>query len=191
MKTFISLTSALLLFTLISCAKKTETDAAKVAMDSNKAMVDTIKKSGAPDFSAETKFAVKTADYGMLEVQLSQLALKNAASKSVKDFAKNMVKDHTNANNQLMAMASTKGMALPAALGEKNQKTYDDIAKKTGKDFDKAYIDEMVSDHKDAVSDFESQAKDSKDADVKAWAGKTLPTLIHHMDMAKAIKNKM
>ena len=87
MKTFISFTSALCLLALVSCAKKSETDATKVAMDSNKALVDTIKKSGAPDFSSEAKFAVKTADYGMFEVQLSQLALKNASSKSVKDFA--------------------------------------------------------------------------------------------------------
>ncbi len=191
MKTFISLTSALALFALVSCGKKTETDAAKVAMDSNKAVVDTIKKSGAPDFTAETKFAVKTADNGMLEVKLSELAAKNAAAKNVKDFAKIMVKDHSAAGKELSAMAAGKGMALPATLGEKNQKTYDDMAKKTGKDFDKAYMDQMVSDHKDAVSDFEGMAKDSKDADVKAWATKTLPALMHHMDMAKAIKDKM
>lgn len=160
-------------------------------MDSNKVMVDTLRKTGAPDFSSEAKFAVKTADYGMFEVKLSQLALKNASSKSVKDFAKNIVEEHTNANNQLMAMAAKKSITLPAALGERNQKVYDDMTKKSGADFDKAYIDEMVSDHKDAVSDFESMAKDSKDADVKAWAGKTLPTLIHHQGMAKAIKDKM
>jgi putative membrane protein len=188
MKTFISFTSALFLLVLISCAKKSDTDATKIAMDSNKATVDTNKKAGAPDFSAETKFAVNTADGGMLEVQLSQLALTNASSKKVKDFAKIMIKDHTAAGNELKSLAATKGMALPASLGDKNQKIYDDMAKLTGADFDRAYMAQMVTDHNAAVSAFEAQAKDSKDADIKAWAGKTLPTLIHHMDMAKAIK---
>jgi len=191
MKTFISFTSALFLLALISCGKKTETDPAKVAMDSNKATVDTNKKAGAPDFSAETKFAVAIADGGMLEVKLSELAMKNASSKKVKEFAKIMIKDHTTAGNELKSMAETKGMALPASLGDKNQKIYDDMSKLKGADFDKAYMSQMVSDHKDAVSAFESQAKDSKDADIKAWAGKTLPTIIHHMDMAKAINDKM
>ena len=191
MKTFISFTSALFLLALLSCGKKTETDPAKVAMDSNKATVDTNKKAGAPDFTAETKFAVTIADGGMLEVQLSELALKNASSKKIKEFAKIMVKDHTAAGKELQSMAATKGMALPASLGDKNQKIYDDMSKLKGADFDKAYIGQMVSDHNSAVSAFESMAKDSKDADVKAWAGKTLPTLIHHQGMAKAIKDKM
>jgi putative membrane protein len=191
MKTFISLTSALFLFVLISCAKKSDTDATKVAADSNKATVDTLKKTGAADFSPDTKFAVAIADGGMTEIQLSQLALKNASSKSVKDFAKIMVKDHTGAAAELKGACDKKGIALPADLSDKSQKICDDMSKKTGTDFDKAYMDQMVSDHQGAVTAFESEAKSGNDADLKAWAGKTLPTIMHHLDMAKAIKEKM
>ncbi len=191
MKTFISITASLFLFVLISCAKKSDSDATKVAADSNKATVDTLKKTGAADFSPDTKFAVAIADGGSTEIQLSQLALKNASAKSVKDFAKIMIKDHTGAAGELKATADKKGIALPQNLSDKSQKICDDMAKKTGTDFDKAYMDQMVSDHSDAVSAFQSEAKDGKDADLKAWAGKTLPTIMHHLDMAKAIKDKM
>jgi putative membrane protein len=191
MKTFISLTSALCLFVLISCAKKTDQDATKVASDSNKATVDTLKKTGAADFSADTKFAVAIANGGMTEIQLSQMALKNSSSKSVKDFAKIMVKDHSAAADQLKAVAMKKGIALPEKLSDKSQGICDDMSKKSGADFDKAYMAQMVSDHSDAVSAFTDEAKSGNDADIKAWAGTTLPTIMHHLDMAKAVKDKM
>ena len=190
MKTFISLTSALLLFVLISCGKK-EPDAVKEALDSNKATVDTLKKSGAADFSGDTKFAVAIADGSMTEIALSKLALTNASSKSIKDFAKIMVKDHSAAAAALKEAAGKKGIALPEKLSDKSQKVCDDMAKKNGADFDKAYTNQMVSDHKDAVSAFESEAKYGNDADLKSWATKTLPTIMHHLDMAKAIGDKL
>jgi ferritin-like metal-binding protein YciE len=48
---------------------------------------------------------------------------------------------------------------------------------KSGADFDKAYAADMVSDHKKAVEAFEKAATDATDAEVKAFAVKTLPTL--------------
>jgi putative membrane protein len=191
MKIVISFLSILFFFTLISCEKKSEYDTAKIATDSNKATIDTNKKAGAPDFSAEAAFAVRAADGGMLEVQLSQRALTNGTSKKVKEFAKIMIKDHTAAGNDLNSLAKAKGIAIPAALSDKNQKIYDDLTKLKGADFDKAYMAQMVTDHNAAVNDFEKQSKDSKDADFKSWTGQELPTLIHHLDMAKAIKDAM
>ncbi|MEP7235365.1 MAG: DUF4142 domain-containing protein [Ignavibacteriota bacterium] len=191
MKTLLTFTSALFLFVLISCAKKSDTDATKIAMDSNKVTVDTLKKTGAADFSPDAKFAVAIADGGMTEIELSQIALRNASSKSVKDFARMMVKDHSAAAGELKAAAAKKGIALPEKMSDAHQKVCDDMATKKGADFDKAYAAQMVSDHSDAVSAFESEAKSGNDADLKAWAGKLLPTIMHHLDMAKAIKAKM
>jgi putative membrane protein len=72
-----------------------------------------------------------------------------------------------------------------------HQKKADDLNKKTGKDFDKAYIKAMVDGHQSAVSDFEKASKNTKDADVKAWVDKTLPTLRMHLDSAKAIQKSL
>jgi putative membrane protein len=62
---------------------------------------------------------------------------------------------------------------------------------KTGADFDKAFAEDMVSDHKKAVAAFEKAANNSKDPDVKAFAAKTLPTLKMHLSMAEDLQQKV
>jgi putative membrane protein len=136
-----------------------------------------------PDF----KFADNTADAGMAEIKLGELAQKNAADKTVQEFGKSMVRDHTKAADELKALAQKKNITLPDKVGSSNQSTYDDLSKKTGADFDKAYMDKMVSDHKSVISDFESESSGGKDPELKSWAAKTLPVLRHHLKMAQHI----
>ena len=134
------------------------------------------------------KFAVKAADGGMMEVELGKMAEEKGTSKGVKDFGAMMVKDHTKANDELKGLAASKNITLPAAVGDDMQKHIDDLSKKTGKDFDKDYIDMMVSDHKEDIDLFEDAAKNSKDSAFKKFAVKTLPTLYKHLGAAKAIE---
>jgi putative membrane protein len=102
-----------------------------------------------------------------------------------------MVKDHTAAGDELKNMAKQKNVTLPETMSNDHQKKADDLNKKTGKDFDKAYIKAMVDGHQSTVSDFEKASKNTKDADVKAWVDKTLPTLRMHLDSAKAIQKSL
>src|SRR5436190_10631309 len=74
------------------------------------------------DKEKDTDFAVAVADGGMLEVELGKLAQQKATSPEVKKFAQMMVDDHTKANEELMALAGTKNISLPASLSEKSQK---------------------------------------------------------------------
>jgi putative membrane protein len=136
-------------------------------------------------------FLTEAASGGMMEVQLGQLAKTKASSQAVKDFAAMMVRDHSNANTQLKSIAAKKNVTLPAALPEKHQKHVTDLTEKSGADFDKDYMKMMVDDHQDDIKMFEKCAKDDKeDADIKAFAAKTLPTLYKHLDAAKAIRDK-
>lgn len=183
--------SALLAAGLAACGNKNtaETeDTKEAAEEQNEQKFDDTKVEG------DTEFAVAAADGGMLEVQLGQLAQANGSSAEVKTFAKMMVDDHSKANDELKAAAAQKNITLPASLGEKNQKKYDDLAGKTGEDFDKAYIDFMVDDHQEDIDAFKKQAENGNDADLKAWAAGKVPTLQHHLDAAKtaqdALKNK-
>lgn len=134
------------------------------------------------------KFAVKAANGGMAEVELGKLAQQKATQKSIKNFGAMMVTDHTKANAELKGLAAEKNITLPDSVGEDMQKHITDLSKKTGKDFDKSYMDMMVSDHKDDISDFEDAAKNSKDSSFKTFAVKTLPTLYKHLGAAKAIE---
>ena len=133
-------------------------------------------------------FVVDAAEAGMAEVKMGELAVKKASNKKVKEFGAMMVKDHTQANDELKALAAKKGWALPTALVEEHQKHLDELGKKTGAEFDKEYVDMMVDGHDKVIKMFENAGEDSKDVDLKAWIGKTLPTLHKHSEEIKAIK---
>ncbi|MEO7802698.1 MAG: DUF4142 domain-containing protein [Ginsengibacter sp.] len=150
-------------------------------------MNDTTARTAMPINDDVADFAVKAANGGMMEVQLGKMAQGKATMKSVKDFGAMMVKDHGKANEELKKLAAAKNITLPAAVGEDMQKHIDDLAKKSGKEFDKDYIDMMISDHKEDIDLFEGAIKNSKDTSFKAFAVKTLPTLHKHLGAAEAI----
>ncbi len=132
-------------------------------------------------------FAVKAANGGMMEVQLGEYASKNATDKSVKDFGSMLAKDHAKANEELKSLASSKNIALPASIGDDKTDKMNDLMKKQGKDFDKAYMNMMVDDHKNDIDMYQKVADDSDDAAMKDFAAKTLPTLKKHLNEAEAI----
>lgn len=139
----------------------------------------------------DAKFATEAANGGMAEVELAKLAETKATNPKVKEFASMMVKDHSKANEELMAIAKSKNITLPTTVGSEAQETMSDLQKKSGTDFDKAYVDAMVKDHDKDVDMFEDASKDLKDAELKSFAVKTLPTLKMHQSAIKAIKDGM
>ena len=155
------------------------------SVDSTQAINDSTKVVG----SDANDFMTEAADGGMMEVQLGQMAQQKAVNQRVKNFGKMMVSDHSKANDELKQIAQQKGVAVPATLSEKHQKDVDDLGKKTGTEFDKAYMSMMVSDHKDDIDDFKKAANDVNDSAIKGFAAKTLPTLQMHLDSAQAIND--
>jgi putative membrane protein len=137
--------------------------------------------------AADRKFVEDAAGGGMAEVALGKLAEQKASNAQVRQFGSRMVTDHGKANDELKGLASAKGVQLPAAMPKKHQEEADKLGKLSGADFDKAYMKHMVDDHKTDVSKFEKQAKSGSDADLKAWAGKTLPTLQDHLQQAQTV----
>jgi putative membrane protein len=134
-------------------------------------------------------FADAAAKGGMMEVMAGKLAAMNAESAVVKSLGEMMVKDHSKANDELKKWAMTVGYTLPAAMDADQQKMYDDLKAKKGKDFDKAYTDLMVSDHKEDIAVFKKEASAGSEASLKSFAGNTLPTLEHHLMEAEKAKS--
>jgi putative membrane protein len=135
--------------------------------------------------AADRRFIEKAAVGGMAEVELGKLAQTNGASDQVKQFGARMSDDHAKANDELKQIASAKGVDVPAVLDSKTQATVDKMKKLTGAAFDKAYMADMLADHKEDIALFQTESLSGQDADVKAFAGKTLPTLREHLRMAQ------
>jgi len=137
--------------------------------------------------TADRKFMDKAAQGGMAEVELGQLAEQNGESSDVKAFGKRMVDDHSKANDQLKQIAAQKGVSLPTTLDAKDQATKDRLSKLHGSAFDKAYMRDMVMDHKKDVAEFKRECTTAHDSDLKNWANQTTPTLESHLSEAEKI----
>jgi putative membrane protein len=150
---------ALLAFSFASCGggqpdtTKDAKDSNMVKMDSAGTVNDSTKMSSSTSIPAsvskdDATFVVNTANAGMTEIQAGQVAGQKGMAKDVKDYGAMMVKDHTMAADKLKAIAASKNITLPPAISPDMQKNIDDLQKKDGKDFDKAYLSMMVDDHK-------------------------------------------
>jgi putative membrane protein len=188
--------AALSLF-IFSCNNNSQ-DATRDAKDSNATKMDSTgtdtagagKTSSIPASVSkdDASFVVNTANAGMTEVQLGQIAQQKGMAKDVKMYGAMMEKDHTAAGDKLKALAQQKNITLPAAISPDMQKNIDDLQQKSGKDFDKAYISLMVDDHKKVISQFEDEIKKGSDADIRSFADSTLHTLRHHLQEAEKCK---
>jgi putative membrane protein len=137
--------------------------------------------------AADRNFIMEAAMGGMMEVELGRMATQQGTSDAVKQFGQRMVDDHSKANQELMSLAQSKGITLPTTLDEKHQKEMTKFSSLSGAEFDREYTKMMLSDHRKDVSEFEKQSTRGTDADLKAFATKTLPTLQEHLQMAEAL----
>lgn len=180
-----------------ACNDAGSDDPIESANESNEVKQDSADNTGASQPAAstvseeESKFAVEVASSGMTEVQLGELAQQKASSQKVKDYGAMMVRDHSKANDELKSIAAKKNITLPPAPGEDHMDHIKKLSEKSGKEFDKDYMKMMVDDHKDNIDAFEKCSKDGKDADLKAFADKTLPTLRKHHEEAKKINDAL
>ena len=120
---------------------------------------------------------------GMAEVEMGKLAVQKASDDRVKQFGQKMIDDHSQANEDLKAMASAEKIDIPVSLDSKHQATIDRLNKLSGTAFDHAYVREMVRDHNEEVKEFQKEAQNGQDSAVRAFASKTLPTLQEHQRM--------
>jgi putative membrane protein len=145
---------------------------------------DTAKS--APD--AVKQFIDEAARGGMAEVELGKLTKTHAQSAKVKEFGQRMVTDHGKANAELKKLAAKKGVALPDDLGAEHEAMRDRLAAMKGNEFDRAYLDAMKEDHHKDIDAFKQAADSSPDADVRAFAKRTLPTLEAHARLLDQIE---
>ena len=124
-------------------------------------------------------FMNDAAPGGLAEVELGKLATNKAQNPEVKAFAQKMIEDHSKAGEELKTLAAQKKVTLPTDVLPKHKEVMDKLSKLSGADFDREYVKAMVEAHEKDVTAFNSVANGATDADVKAFAAKTLPTLIN------------
>jgi putative membrane protein len=139
----------------------------------------------------DVQFVDKAARDGLAEVDLGRVAQQRATGDAVRGFGARMVEDHSRANEELRVIVQRKGHMMPHAVDQQHGALRDRLTGLSGHEFDRVYMSEMVRDHEAAVRDFERQARTGDDADVKAWAAKTLPALREHLRLAQDISTRL
>ncbi len=141
--------------------------------------------------SADEKFVKAASQHGVGEVQIASLGVKKSAREDVKNIAEKMVTDHTAVNAELTAFAKTSNVEVSAVVDPADTEIMKELENKaTGDDFDKAFLNQLESSHKEAIALFEDASEDSQNAQLKEWAAKTLPSLRAHLEMVQAALKK-
>jgi putative membrane protein len=139
----------------------------------------------------DEEFARKAAEANLAEIKLGQLAQEKASSQTVKQFAKQMVEDHSKANEELKEAANKEGITLPNDLDQKEKAKIDELSRLSGPAFDKAYAREMVRDHEKDVAEFRRAASMAKKEEIKEFASKTEPKLEEHLTRARQMMQEV
>lgn len=139
----------------------------------------------------DKKFLAMAAQSDQNEIALSQAAYQKATNPAVKAFAEKMVKEHTKMTASMKPFADSWDLTAPMGPDADHQKELDKLNGLSGKDFDKEYMDQMVSDHAKALDAFTSEAKDTKDVKFRTAVIKGKTAVAAHKNMAYDLKKKL
>jgi len=140
--------------------------------------------------AANTKadaFMQKAIEGNLAEIKVGQLAQQKGASEGVRHFGSVLEQDHSTANSQAMTAASSMGVTPPAAPSSKEQAEYQHLASLSGSKFDKAFVKQMVKDHKKDIAEYKKESKMSN-SPASSYAQQSLPVLHKHLQLAESLE---
>jgi len=152
---------------------------------------ESLAKPAATLDETDQNFVKDAAGSNAAEIQLGQLAQMKASADEVKQFAAQMVKDHSAANDQLKGLAQSQHVALPSELDAEHKAAKGRLSNLEGSQFDKQYMLTMVQEHEKDVQKFQQEAESANNQTVKQFAATTLPTLQQHLDRARELQSKI
>jgi putative membrane protein len=123
----------------------------------------------------------------LAEIQSGKLAQSKTSSAEVKQFAQHMIDDHGKKFDEQRTLARAKNIALPAAPEDKHKDAMKKLERLSGAQFDRAYMEQMVKDHEEAVRLVQNIATKADDPELKAAGQKALPDIQKHLEMAKSL----
>jgi putative membrane protein len=191
MKTNLLIILSIVLFIGCTSRSNTNSDDTTATLMENEGVADNNMANNTWDQDKIKEFVDDASAGSMMEVELGKIAQKKAMAQQVRDYGKMMEKDHGDASNKLKTALQTLSLNIPATLDKDHQDKVDNMNKKTGKEFDKEYIDEMVRDHKDDVEDFEDAQKNLPSGELRTWVENTLPVLRQHLIQAETLQEQL
>ncbi|CAM3524488.1 DUF4142 domain-containing protein [Pontibacter korlensis] len=140
------------------------------------------------DQLTEESFVQQAGINNLFEIRTSEVTVDDAETAEVRQFAEQMIADHTAATNELKALADAKGLTVPTSLPQDRQAIVQRLEGKEGVPLDQDYMDVQVQSHIESVALFEQAADELDDEELRNFAEQTLPLLEAHLEMAREIE---
>jgi putative membrane protein len=174
---------------LAQVGQQPSSPAGQTAGQNNPAMDSQMNSMNAPGQPSpmDKMFVKKALQGGMAEVQLGQLTLQKSNNDQVKQFAQRMIDDHTKLGEQMKPVAQQLGVSAPDGISKKDKATIGKLQSLSGPAYDEAYIRDMVKDHKQDLSDFQTEASSGQDQTVKDAANQGSKVIAQHLQMIQQI----
>lgn len=139
--------------------------------------------------TADKDFITFVAQTDMTEAHFGQLAQDQATDQDIKDFGQTLVTDHTKDYNAITALGTKLGADVPKGIDAAHNKMIDPVAKLKGRAFDRRFLSDMVKGHEQAIAKYKKEADSGDNADLKAYAAATIPTLQMHLQKAEELSH--
>lgn len=186
-KSFFGAGLIMLFLGISSCKNETKhEDIQEVAEDQNDAKFE--ENDNKED---DSQYLVAAAETDLAEIEIGKLALSKSTDAHVKEFANMLIADHTKALGDLKPFADKRQISLPVSITDKGKEHYNELNKKSGKDFNEKFADMMADGHKDAISKMEDASEKASDTEIRTWASNMVPTLKMHLEHAKMLQDQV
>jgi putative membrane protein len=139
------------------------------------------------DRPLDKDFLVKVASCNNAEIEVSKLADRRSKSTDVKEFATMLEKDHKAAYDKLGNLIKNRKVGVAAGLEKETRDEIKRLSKLEGNEFDRAFLDHTIREHRKAISIFEYQAKNGQEGDIRDYAKELLPDLRKHLKKAEQL----
>ncbi|HYD92094.1 MAG TPA: DUF4142 domain-containing protein [Flavobacterium sp.] len=182
------LTLASLVAVFASCnetRREQEQDSNEVAEETND------EKFEDNDMEKDADFVAEAVASNLAEIQMAKLASQRSSNPEVKKLAKTLENDHTKVLAELKALAQQKAITIPVEPKDEAKRKMENLREEEADDFDKKWLETMEDAHEKSINKFERRADNGEDADIKAFASKTLPHLKMHKEKIDQCQDKV
>lgn len=136
-------------------------------------------------------FIMQARPMGLAEVKMSQMARDYASRAEVRKFAERMLKDHGDANKQLLQIMRKIDIDAPDQPDEEHRELMEELYELEGEEFDKEYVRTQLSDHEHHLELYEREAQQGQDPEMKKFAQGCVPILQSHLQEVKALASTL
>ena len=139
---------------------------------------------------ADRTFVQKAAQSNQLEVEMAKMGQDKAQNEQVKDFARQLEEDHSDALDELQNVARRANLELDKQEDAARASMNDKMGNVTGRQFDSQWISEMIDKHRQGIADFERQQATAT-GELKSFIDKTLPVMRTHLQRAEELQKQL